>query len=69
MNRGIVIVVTGEEVIRETLDRIKEVSVDGIRIGGEIEGIGTVIWSRVICPKGFNDLFLLLSPSKSCGVG
>ena len=65
IDRWIKIVVAGEEVVRETLDCIKEVSVDGIGIGGKIEGIGTVIWTRVNHPKRSNGL-LLLSPSKPC---
>ena len=44
-NRRIVIVVTGEEAIREILGCIKEVSIKGIGIGRKIEGIETVIWN------------------------
>ena len=68
IDRWIVIVVTREEVVRETLDHIKEVSVYGIGIGGK-EGIGTVVWknSRVIWPKRSDGLFLFFSPKLCSG--
>ena len=64
IDRGIIIAVAWEEVVRETPDCIKEASVDGIGIGRKIERIGTVIGDRVTCPKRFNGL--LLSPSNLC---
>ena len=73
ISRWIIIVLTREGVIRQTLDSIQEVSVDGGRIGRKIEEIGTVVWSRnrVIRPKRSDNLclllLLLLSPSKLCG--
>ena len=51
--------------VRETLNCIKEVSVDGIGIGRKIERIGTAVCrNRVIQLK--SNCLLLLSPSKLC---